>query len=65
MRREGAAKGNRKVRDKRLENGIGQPHACHDFSRVGRYVEGGAWCGGGGGLADTGSLVLLHIVPGE
>lgn len=27
-------KGNRKVRNKRLENGMGQPHACHELSGV-------------------------------
>lgn len=39
--------GNGKVRDKRLENGIGHGRA-HDFLRVVRCMEGGA-CGGGGG----------------
>lgn len=60
---KGAVKGKGKVRDKRLENGIGHPHACHGFLRVVIYVKGGAE--EGGGLSDTGSPVLLHIVPGE
>lgn len=37
---EGAVKGEGKVRDKRLENGIGYSHACHDLSRVIRYRGG-------------------------
>lgn len=51
--------GEGKVRDKRLENGIGHPHACHDF------FKGGQICEEGGGLSDTGSPVPLHIVQGE
>lgn len=44
----GAVEGNGKVRDKRLENGIGHGRA-HDFLRVVRCMEGGARGGGGGG----------------
>lgn len=32
-------KGKEKVRDKRLENGIGDTHACHDF-KGGQICEG-------------------------
>lgn len=59
----GGRKGKRKVRDKGTENGIGQPHACRGLSRAVRYAEGRAQ--EGGGLSDTGSPVLLYIVPGK
>lgn len=41
-RGKGLVKGKGKVRDERLENGIGHPHACHVFSRVARYEKGAA-----------------------
>lgn len=53
-RGKGLVKGKGKVRDERLENGIGHLHACHVFSRVARYEKGAA--GEGEGLSDTGSL---------
>lgn len=44
---KGAVKGKGNVRDKRLENGIGHPHACHIFTRVVTYVKVEAEEGGG------------------
>lgn len=42
---KGGVKGKGKVRDKRLENGIGHPHACRVFFKGGQICEG--WGRGG------------------